>query len=153
MLWYNEAVIQQIIVLRCKFKAQSVLTIYPRNFFLHCLNLFATLINFLSFSVEHLQAMAQLEGRSCFVPQGEFILWQKVGPGAMVQEHIFQTSILGWDINDNFDFIRELILVAVVKRRPIFGSLCLKNDKFLLQRWPKIVVKLVHRCQILELLV
>ena len=115
MLWYNEAVIQQIIVLRCKFKEQSVLTIYPRNFFLHCFNLFATLINFLSFSVEHLQAKAQkLEGRNCFVPQGEFILWQKVGPGAMVQEHIFQTSILGWDINDNFDFIRELILVAVV---------------------------------------
>ena len=109
-LWCKEAVIQQIIVLQCKFKAQLGLTIFLQN----CFYLFATLINFLSFSVEHLQAKAQkLEGRN-FVPQGEFVLWQKVGPGAMVQEHVFQTPILGWDVYTIaiLTFIRELIVVC-----------------------------------------
>ena len=54
--------------------------------------------------MEGLQAKAQkLEGRN-FVPQGEFILWQEVGSGAMVQVHVFQTSVLGWDVYSNFDF-------------------------------------------------
>ena len=54
--------------------------------------------------MEHLKANAQkLEGRN-FVPHGEFILWQKVGPGAMVQEHVFQASVLGWDVWSNFNF-------------------------------------------------
>ena len=54
--------------------------------------------------MEHLQAKAQkLEGRN-FAPRWEFILWQEVGSGAMVQEHVFQTSVLGWDVYSNFDF-------------------------------------------------
>ena len=75
-------------------------------------------MNFLSFSVEHLQAMAQkLEGRN-FVPQGEFVLWLKC----------FQTSVLGWDVYSNFDFHRgahlgscglakALLVVCVSKMR------------------------------------
>ena len=64
--------------------------------------------------MEHLQAKAKkLEGRN-FVPQGEIILWQKVGPGAMVQEHVFKLLFLDETFIAILTFIRELILVAVV---------------------------------------
>ena len=98
-----------MIVLQWKFKAQSGLTIFLNRF-----NLFATLISFLSFSVEHLQAKAQkLEGRN-FVPQGEFFLWQMFGPGVMVQEHVFKPLFLDGTFIAILTFIRELILVVVV---------------------------------------
>ena len=82
--------------------------------FLNRFNLFATLINFLSFSVEHLQAMAQKQEGRNFVPQGEFVLWLKVGPDAMVQEHVFKLLFLGGMFIAILTFIRELIVVVVV---------------------------------------
>ena len=64
--------------------------------------------------MEHLQAMAQkLEGRN-FVPQGEFDLWLKVGPGAMIQEHVLKLLFLDGMFIAILIFIRELILVVVV---------------------------------------
>ena len=71
--------------------------------------------------MEHLQGKAQkLEGRNCFVPLGEFILWQKVGSGAMVQVLVFQTSVLGWVVHSDFDFHKGAHL----------GSCCLAKASF-----------------------
>ena len=61
--------------------------------------------------MERLQAKAQkLEGRN-FVPQ---ILWQRVGPGAIVQEHVFKPLFLDGTFIAILTFIKELILVVVV---------------------------------------
>ena len=80
--------------------------------------------------MKHLQAMAQkLEERN-FVPQGEVCSLAKGWARCHGPRACFQTSVLGWDVNSNFDFhkgahlgscgLAKALLVVCVSKLEIF---------------------------------